>query len=129
MSERLAGKITLITGGGSGIGRACAVRFAEEGANVCIADRDGGTAAETARQVEGKGRKAFSLAVDTTDEAANDAMVARWVETLGWLAVSRRWAASTSWSRRPASRARGTRGQARISRIRFSASRPRCSAR
>jgi hypothetical protein len=34
-----------------------------EGANVCVADRDGGTAAETA-PVEGKGRKAFSLAVD-----------------------------------------------------------------
>ena len=87
MAERLAGKIALITGGGSGIGRACAVRFAEEGANVCVADRDGGTAAETARQVEGKGRKAFSLAVDTTDEAANDAMVARCVETLGGVDV------------------------------------------
>src|SRR5262245_20589789 len=39
MAGRLAGKIALITGGGSGIGRACAVRFADEGANVCVADR------------------------------------------------------------------------------------------
>jgi len=87
MAGRLAGKIALITGGGSGIGRACAVRFADEGANVCVADRDGGTAAETARLVEAKGRKAFSLAVDTTDEAANDAMVAACVQTLGGVDV------------------------------------------
>ncbi len=87
MAGRLAGKIALITGGGSGIGRACAIRFAEEGANVCAADRDGATAAETARLVEAKGRKAFSLAVDTTDEAANDAMVARCVESLGGVDV------------------------------------------
>jgi NAD(P)-dependent dehydrogenase (short-subunit alcohol dehydrogenase family) len=87
MAGRLAGKIALITGGGSGIGRACAIRFAEEGANVCAADRDGATAAETARLVEAKGRKAFSLAVDTTDEPANDAMVARCVESLGGIDV------------------------------------------
>jgi NAD(P)-dependent dehydrogenase (short-subunit alcohol dehydrogenase family) len=40
MAGRLEGKIALITGGGSGIGRACAVRFAREGANVCAADLD-----------------------------------------------------------------------------------------
>jgi NAD(P)-dependent dehydrogenase (short-subunit alcohol dehydrogenase family) len=87
MAGRLTGKIALITGGGSGIGRACAVRFAEEGANVCVADRDAGTAAETARLVEAKGRKAFSLAADTTDEAANDAMVAACVQSLGGVDV------------------------------------------
>jgi len=87
MAGRLAGKIALITGGGSGIGRACAVRFAEEGANVCVADRDAATAADTARLVEAKGRKAFSLAADTTDETANDAMVAACVQTLGGVDV------------------------------------------
>src|SRR5229473_3298375 len=40
MAGRLAGKIAVITGGGSGIGRACAVRFAMEGAKVCVADLD-----------------------------------------------------------------------------------------
>jgi len=83
MAGRLEGKIALITGGGSGIGRACAVRFAREGANVCAADLDQAGAAETARQVEAAGRKALALRVDTTDEAANNEMVRRCVETLG----------------------------------------------
>jgi NAD(P)-dependent dehydrogenase (short-subunit alcohol dehydrogenase family) len=38
MAGRLADKIAVITGGGSGIGRACALRFAAEGAKVCVAD-------------------------------------------------------------------------------------------
>jgi len=83
MAGRVEGKVALITGGGSGIGRACAVRFAKEGANVCAADLDLKGAKETARLVEGEGRKALALQVDTTDEAANDVMVRRCVETLG----------------------------------------------
>src|SRR5262249_14928456 len=83
MAGRLEGKIALITGGGSGIGRACAMRFARGGANVCAADLDQAGAAETARQVEAARRKALALRVDTTDEAANNEMVRRCVETLG----------------------------------------------
>src|SRR4029434_2690129 len=83
MAGRLEGKIALITGGGSGIGRACAVRFAREGANVCAADLDQAGAAETARQVEVAGRKALVLRGDTTDDAARNAVVRVCVETLG----------------------------------------------
>ena len=83
MAGRLEGKVAVITGGGSGIGRACAVRFAREGANVCVADLDQAAAAETSRQVEASGRKSLSVQIDTTDEAANDAMVRRCVEALG----------------------------------------------
>jgi NAD(P)-dependent dehydrogenase (short-subunit alcohol dehydrogenase family) len=83
MAGRLDGKVALITGGGSGIGRACAVRFAKEGANVCAADLDLKGATETAQMVDAAGRKSLALQVDTTDEAANDAMVKRCVETLG----------------------------------------------
>ena len=83
MAGRLTGKIALITGGGSGIGRACALRFADEGADVCVADLDRKRAEETAHQVESSGRRAQALEVNTTDEAANDAMVRRCVETLG----------------------------------------------
>ena len=48
MAGRVEGKVALVTGGGSGIGRACAVRFAKEGANVCVADLDLRAATETA---------------------------------------------------------------------------------
>jgi len=83
MPGRLADKIALITGGGSGIGRACALRFAAEGANVGVADLDLAGASETARGVDAAGRKSLAMRVDTTDESASDAMVARCVEALG----------------------------------------------
>ena len=83
MAGRLDGKVALVTGGGSGIGRACAVRFAQEGANVCAADIDLAAASDTARQVDATARKSLAVQVDTTDEAACEAMVRRCVEGLG----------------------------------------------
>ena len=83
MTGRLEGKIALITGGGSGIGRACALRFAAEGAKVCVADLHAAAAAETARLVGAAGGKAIAVQTDTTDEAANDAMVAACVKAFG----------------------------------------------
>src|SRR3981189_1901527 len=75
MAGRLADKIAVITGGGSGVGRACALRFAAEGAKVCVADLDLAAATETARLVQAGGGKSLAVRTDTTDEAANDAMV------------------------------------------------------
>ena len=46
-SKRLEGKVALITGAGSGIGRATSLRFASEGASVIVVDINGGTAQET----------------------------------------------------------------------------------
>jgi NAD(P)-dependent dehydrogenase (short-subunit alcohol dehydrogenase family) len=83
MAGRLADKIALITGGGSGIGRACAVRFAKEGARVCVADLDLAAATETARRVDEDMKAAVAVQVDTTDEAANGAMVRHCVEAFG----------------------------------------------
>lgn len=64
---RLAGKTAIVTGGGSGIGRAAALRFAAEGARVAVFDLDGAKAEET-RDAVGAG--ALSFAVDVTDAAA-----------------------------------------------------------
>ncbi|HTE85145.1 MAG TPA: SDR family NAD(P)-dependent oxidoreductase [Dehalococcoidia bacterium] len=83
MPGQLDGKVALITGGGSGIGRACALRFAREGARVCSADLNLEAAAETVRQVERGGGAAQAVQVDTTDEQATEAMVQRCVEAFG----------------------------------------------
>jgi NAD(P)-dependent dehydrogenase (short-subunit alcohol dehydrogenase family) len=100
MAGRLEGKVALITGGGSGIGRACALRFAAEGAGVCAADRDLAAATETVRRLAGKEGGTLAIEVDTTDEAACDAMVRQCVEALG--AVDVLVAAAGIGSPRPA---------------------------
>jgi NAD(P)-dependent dehydrogenase (short-subunit alcohol dehydrogenase family) len=85
---RLAGKAALITGGDSGIGRAVALAFAREGADVLISylseDED---ARETARVVEAAGRKAILAPGDIGDEAHCRALVARAVDELGGLDI------------------------------------------
>lgn len=87
MSLRLEGKNALITGGASGIGRASAIRFAEEGANVAVADRQAAQAEETAAAVRKLGRKAVAIQVDVSDPAQVNAMVARTVAELGRLDI------------------------------------------
>ena len=84
---RLEGKITVITGGGSGIGRATALRFAEEGADVLVVDRDGDGAGETARLgLEAPGRIESMLA-DFTDDDAPEAMMAACRQAFGPLDI------------------------------------------
>jgi NAD(P)-dependent dehydrogenase (short-subunit alcohol dehydrogenase family) len=87
MSGRLDGKVALITGGGSGIGRATALRFAEEGAAVCCADLNLENAARVVNEVESAGGRGLALEVDTSDGAACDTMVSRTVEALGGVDV------------------------------------------
>jgi len=65
----VAGKVALITGGGSGIGRASALTLAREGAAVVVTDLHGETAEETAAMVREAGGAARALVQDTTDEA------------------------------------------------------------
>lgn len=70
----VADKVAVITGAGSGIGRALAIRFAEGGARAVVcADLDGANAAETASMI---GDVASSAAVDVADEAAIERLVA-----------------------------------------------------
>ena len=64
MSARLEGKVTIVTGAGSGIGKATAIRFAEEGARVTCVDIDGESAAATAHEI---GSAAFAVTADISD--------------------------------------------------------------
>ena len=84
---RLEGKIAVITGAGSGIGRATAMRFAREGANVMLVDRDGDGAAETARLGSQTPGRMESFIADVTDENAPDGMMAACREAFGPLDI------------------------------------------
>lgn len=81
----LAGKTALVTGAGSGIGRASAFRFAEEGANVVVADIVEDTGRETAERIEDAGGNATFVEVDVSDPASVERMVEVAVETYGSL--------------------------------------------
>jgi NAD(P)-dependent dehydrogenase (short-subunit alcohol dehydrogenase family) len=83
-SGRLAGKTALITGADSGIGRAVAIAYAREGADIAISYLDEhDDAKETARWVEEAGRKALLLPGDITDRAFCKELVAKTVEAFG----------------------------------------------
>jgi NAD(P)-dependent dehydrogenase (short-subunit alcohol dehydrogenase family) len=87
MSQRLEGKNTVITGAGSGVGRASALRFAEEGARVACADRDLERAKETVQLVEAAGGTAIPIAADVAVEADVIAMLDATVDAFGSLDV------------------------------------------
>ncbi|MEC5406361.1 SDR family oxidoreductase [Paraburkholderia sp. MPAMCS5] len=87
-SGRLAGKAAIITGGDSGIGRAVAIAFAREGADVLIAYlNEDDDARETARWIEQAGRKAVLMPGDITDRAHCNAIVDKAMEAFGKLDV------------------------------------------
>lgn len=72
MSGRLAGKVALVTGGGNGIGRACCVRFAEEGASLVVADVIDDAAAQTVAMLEQVGAAATAIHLEAGDPQSND---------------------------------------------------------
>lgn len=88
-SGKLAGRKALVTGGDSGIGRAAAIAFAREGADVAIsylpAERD--DAAEVLQLIRAEGRTAVDLPGDITDEAWCRDLVSQAVEKLGGLDI------------------------------------------
>lgn len=87
MAGRLEGKTAVITGGGNGIGRACATRFAAEGANILIADllvEPGNVAVEA---INASGGSAHFVELDSSNQEANEAMAAAAVERFGTIDV------------------------------------------
>src|SRR3954451_20023865 len=87
-SGKLTSKAAVITGGDSGIGRAVALAFAREGADVLISYlSEESDAKETVRVVEAAGRKCVTVAGDITDEAHCKALVGRAVKEFGKIDV------------------------------------------
>lgn len=72
---RLQGKVSIITGGGQGIGQATSVKFAKEGAKVIVCDINESAAFETARKIVADGGEAIGFRVDVTDKPSITRMV------------------------------------------------------
>lgn len=87
-SAKLQGKVALITGGDSGIGRAVAVAFAKEGADIAINFlKEHEDAKSTQRLVEEQGRQCLSLAGDIGDESFSKELIEKVVEKFGKLDI------------------------------------------
>lgn len=85
MTKRFEGKVALVTGGSSGIGRATAATFAREGAKVIVADIVEDGSEETLQMVKKAGSEAVFIKTDVTRAVEVDAMVKKAVDTYGRL--------------------------------------------
>ncbi|MDQ4039891.1 MAG: SDR family oxidoreductase, partial [Actinomycetota bacterium] len=85
--SRFAGKVVIVTGAGSGIGRETASAFAREGANLVVADINAEAAAKTVEQIDAAGGQATVSHVDVSDDESVRSMVDLAVRTYGRLDV------------------------------------------
>ncbi len=81
--SRLTGRVAIVTGAASGIGRATAQLFAREGARVAILDRQGAAAQQTAEELRRPGAEAHAWEVDLSDGARAEAVIAEAAERMG----------------------------------------------
>ena len=84
---RLRDKIAIVTGGGAGMGKAFAVRYAQEGAQVVVAEIDAARGEQTAKEIVTSGGRAVFVRTDTSRLADIDALVAGTVERFGRLDI------------------------------------------
>jgi len=80
---KLGGRVSIVTGGGHGIGRAIALRFAEEGAAIVIAGPTAETIESATREIEGLGAGAMAVLTDVSDEASVQGMIAASLSRFG----------------------------------------------
>ena len=80
---KLDGRVAIVTGAATGLGRGIALLYAAEGADVAVLDRNGTGAEHVATAIRGLGRQARAVQVDVGDEAGVKSAIARAVETLG----------------------------------------------
>jgi len=85
MPGRVAGKVALVTGGASGIGRATALTFAREGAKLIIADMNEDGGRQTVHIITENGGEAIFVQTDVTQATAVEALISKAVETYGRL--------------------------------------------
>jgi NAD(P)-dependent dehydrogenase (short-subunit alcohol dehydrogenase family) len=83
MSGRLEGKVAVITGGGNGIGRACCERFAEEGADIVIADLLDEPGEESMARVKERGRETTFVHIDASSPKDNENLAEVAIERFG----------------------------------------------
>jgi 3-oxoacyl-[acyl-carrier protein] reductase len=83
----LQGKVAIVTGGGSGMGRAIARALAQTGCHIVIADMDLGGAETTAREIEEIGRTAIAMRVDVATRGDTERMVSTTLERLGTIDI------------------------------------------
>jgi len=86
-SGRVAGKIAIVSGAAAGIGRATALRLAEEGAKICLGDIDRTGAESCAADIRARGGEAFPLALDVAEEADWRRVIDATVERFGGLDI------------------------------------------
>jgi 3-oxoacyl-[acyl-carrier protein] reductase len=86
--RRLAGQVAVVTGGGRGIGRAVAVRFAAEGAAVVCASRTAEELDATVAEIRRQGGESLAVVTDVRDDEAVGALVQRTVDTYGGLNIA-----------------------------------------
>jgi len=85
--QRLKGKVAVVTGGGSGIGKATCELFAQEGAAVIVAERNQESGEATARDIAARGGRILAVQTDVADEDSIRRMVVEGVEAFGPITV------------------------------------------
>ncbi len=83
----LKDKVAVVTGGGTGIGKAISLLFAAAGANVVVASRNQENLDKVATDIKALGRESLAISTNTRDEAQVDRMLGKAKETFGWIDI------------------------------------------